>query len=97
MSSFSLADLCDLADVTPRTVRYYIVQGLLRTTDGVSPVVSAGEVWTTLVLFGLIYLTLFIAWLRIFLGIIRKGPEDVVEMLESEKSAGQAAPAGAGR
>jgi len=75
----------------------WIVQGLLRTTDGVSPVVSAGEVWTTLVLFGLIYLTLFIAWLRIFLGIIRKGPEDVVEMLESEKPAGQAAPAGAGR
>lgn len=75
----------------------WIVQGLLRTTDGVSPVVSAGEVWTTLGLFGLIYLTLFIAWLRIFLGIIRKGPEDVVEMLESEKSAGQAAPVGTGR
>ena len=59
----------------------WIVQGLLRTTDGVSPVVSAGEIWTTLGLFGLIYLVLFIAWLRIFLGIVRKGPEDVVEML----------------
>ena len=75
----------------------WVVQGLLRTSDGVSPVVSAGEIWTTLGLFGLIYLVLFIAWLRIFLGIIRKGPEDVVEMLQSEKTAGQAAPAGAGR
>jgi len=73
----------------------WIVQGLLRTTDGVSPLVSAGEVWTTLGLFGLVYLILFIAWLRIFLGIIRKGPEDVVEMLEAERAAAQPAPAGA--
>ena len=75
----------------------WIVQGLLRTTDGVSPVVSAGEVWTTLGLFGLIYLVLFIAWLRIFLGIIRKGPDDVVEMLEAERASAPPAPAGAGR
>jgi DNA-binding transcriptional MerR regulator len=37
MSSYSLADLCDLADVTPRTVRYYIVQGLLRAPSGGGP------------------------------------------------------------
>jgi cytochrome d ubiquinol oxidase subunit I len=72
----------------------WIVQGLLRTTDGVSPVVSAGQIWTTLGLFGLIYLILFIAWLRIFLGIIRKGPEDVVEMLEADRASAQPAPAG---
>jgi len=75
----------------------WVVQGLLRTSDGVSPVVSAGEIWTTLGLFGLIYLILFIAWLRIFLGIIRKGPEDVAEMLQTDKVPAQAAPAGAGR
>jgi cytochrome bd ubiquinol oxidase subunit I len=75
----------------------WIVQGVMRTSDGVSPVVSAGEVWSTLGLFGLIYLILFIAWLRIFLGIVRKGPEDVAEMLQAERPAGQAAPAGAGR
>jgi len=34
-SAYTLADLCDLADVTPRTVRYYIAQGLLR-SPGVS-------------------------------------------------------------
>jgi DNA-binding transcriptional MerR regulator len=37
MSSYSLADLCDLADVTPRTVRYYIAQGLLRPPAGAGP------------------------------------------------------------
>lgn len=30
----SLVDLCDAADVTPRTVRYYIQQGLLPPADG---------------------------------------------------------------
>jgi cytochrome d ubiquinol oxidase subunit I len=74
----------------------WVVQGLLRTSDGVSPVVSASEVWTTLGLFGVIYLVLFIAWLRIFIGIIRKGPEDVVEMLAAERAT-QPAPAGAER
>jgi DNA-binding transcriptional MerR regulator len=29
-AAYSLPDLCGLADVTPRTVRYYIAQGLLR-------------------------------------------------------------------
>ena len=63
----------------------WVVQGLMRTTDGVSPLVSTGQIWTTLGLFGLIYLVLFVAWLRIFLGIIKKGPEDTVEMLEAER------------
>ena len=74
----------------------WVVQGLMRTTDGVSPLVSAGEIWTTLGLFGLIYLVLFIAWIRIFLGIIKKGPEDAAEMLQTEKTVAPA-PAGAGR
>ena len=75
----------------------WIVQGLMRTTDGVSPLVSAGEIWTTLGLFGLIYLILFVAWFRIFIGIIRTGPEDVVEMLRTDKAAGAPTSAGAGR
>jgi cytochrome d ubiquinol oxidase subunit I len=74
----------------------WVVQGLMRTTDAVSPLVSTGEIWTTLGLFGLIYLVLFVAWLRIFVGIIRKGPEDVAEMLKAEKGVAPA-PAGAGR
>jgi cytochrome d ubiquinol oxidase subunit I len=75
----------------------WIVQGLLRTEDAVSPLVSSGQIWTTLGLFGLIYLVLFIAWLRIFLGIIKKGPDEAVDVLEAEKSAAAPAPAGAGR
>ncbi len=31
MSDYSLGELCDLAGVSPRTVRYYIAEGLLRT------------------------------------------------------------------
>jgi DNA-binding transcriptional MerR regulator len=34
---YSLADLCGLADVTPRTVRYYIAQGLLRSPGTTGP------------------------------------------------------------
>ncbi len=84
----------------------WVVQDLMRTSDGVSPLVSAGEIWTTLGLFGVIYLILFIAWIRIFVGMIKKGPEDVAEMLKADKAAldpaettgGSApAPAGAGR
>ncbi len=53
----------------------WIVYGLMRTSAGVSSVVSRGQIITTLVLFGLVYLLLFVAWLRIVIGIIRKGPE----------------------
>lgn len=35
--AYSLADLCGLADVTPRTVRYYIAQGLLRSPGTTGP------------------------------------------------------------
>jgi len=74
----------------------WVVQGLMRTRDAVSPVVSSGQIWTTLGLFGLIYLVLFIAWIRIFVGIIKKGPEETADMLEAEKRTAPA-PAGAGR
>jgi hypothetical protein len=43
-----------------------------------------------------IYLVLFIGWWRIFFGTIRKGPEEVVDMLSSEKTPATPAPAGAG-
>ena len=76
----------------------WVVQGVMRTTDAVSPLVSSGQIWTTLGLFGLIYLVLFVAWLRIFVGIIKKGPEDAAEMLEAEKTGATGpVPAGAGR
>jgi cytochrome d ubiquinol oxidase subunit I len=70
----------------------WVVQGLLRTSDGVSATVSAGEVATTLALFALVYLVLFIAWVKVFFGIIGRGPDDVVEMLESERAAAEPQP-----
>jgi len=70
----------------------WVVQGLLRTEDGVSPVVSAGEVWTTLVLFAAVYAVLFVAWLRVFLGIIRKGPDELTAA--SEPAAAETLPVG---
>jgi len=75
----------------------WVVQGLLRTSDGVSPLVTAGQVWTTLGIFALIYLVLFIGWARVFFGTIARGPEEVADMLTAEKTAAVAAPSGAGR
>ena len=36
-SMYTLADLCDLAGVTPRTVRYYVAEGLLRSPGTTGP------------------------------------------------------------
>jgi cytochrome bd ubiquinol oxidase subunit I len=54
----------------------WIVQGLLRTADGVSPVVSLREVLATLCGFALVYTLLFVAWLRIFTRQVGKGPAE---------------------
>lgn len=53
----------------------WIVYGLLRTTDGVSRVVGAGQVLVSLALFGLVYGALFALWLWALLEKIRKGPQ----------------------
>ena len=40
---YSLADLARLADVTPRTVRYYVAQGLLPSPEAAGPATRYGE------------------------------------------------------
>ena len=40
---YSLQELADLADVTPRTIRYYIVQGLLPSPEGAGPAARYGD------------------------------------------------------
>src|SRR5690348_3078237 len=40
---YSLTDLARLADVTPRTVRYYVAQGLLPSPDAAGPATRYGE------------------------------------------------------
>ncbi|MBU2603140.1 MAG: cytochrome ubiquinol oxidase subunit I [Actinobacteria bacterium] len=54
----------------------WIVYGELRTVDAVSAVVPAGQVAISLALFGAVYALLFVAWLRIVIGLIRRGPEE---------------------
>jgi cytochrome bd ubiquinol oxidase subunit I len=55
----------------------YLVTGLLRTEDGLSKVVSSGEIITSLVIFGLIYLLLFVLFLYLLNEKIKHGPTDV--------------------
>jgi cytochrome d ubiquinol oxidase subunit I len=55
----------------------WIVYNLLRTSDGISPVVSASQVLTSLVLFGMIYLLLFILFVYLLNEKIQHGPGEV--------------------
>jgi len=52
----------------------WIVYGQLRTVDAVSAVVPAGHVAISLAMFTALYALLFVGWLRIVLGIVRRGP-----------------------
>jgi len=55
----------------------WVVYNLLETANAVSPVVSAPELLITITLFLVFYLALIIAWLRLVLGQIKKGPQAV--------------------
>ncbi len=55
----------------------WIVYGLLRTTDGLSRVVDAGQVVTSLVLFTLVYLLLMATFVFLLDRKIKHGPDDV--------------------
>jgi cytochrome d ubiquinol oxidase subunit I len=52
----------------------WIVYELLRTSDALSPAVSAGDVLTSLVLFGLVYLLLFVLFIYLLNEKIQHGP-----------------------
>ena len=55
----------------------WIVYGLLRTSEGLSKAVEAGQVWFSLILFTLIYIGLFILFIYLLNEKIKHGPEDV--------------------
>ncbi len=55
----------------------WIVQGLLRTHDGVSPLVSAGQVAFSLILFTVIYLLLFLVFIYLLNDKIQHGPDPI--------------------
>jgi len=59
----------------------WIVQGLLKTADGVSPLASS-TLLTSLIVFTLLYAALAVVELWLFVGVARKGPEPAPRPLE---------------
>lgn len=55
----------------------WIVYGLLRTSEGLSKAVEAGQVWFSLILFTVIYAGLFLLFIYLLNEKIQHGPEDV--------------------
>jgi cytochrome d ubiquinol oxidase subunit I len=55
----------------------WIVYGLLRTSEGLSKSVTAGEVGISMALFGFIYLLLFVLFIYLLNEKIQHGPEDM--------------------
>ena len=53
----------------------WIVYGLLRTADGVSHGVPAGDILATIILFSLVYLALGALWLFLLVREVKHGPE----------------------
>lgn len=53
----------------------WIVWGLLKTGDALSPAVSAGQVLGSLLMFGVIYGLLFMVWIHVLNDKIQRGPE----------------------
>ena len=64
----------------------WVVYGLLRTEDAVSPSVDGTEVLFSIVMFGLIYAALFALWIFVVNEKIRHGP-DAPERLAEKKAA----------
>lgn len=58
----------------------WIVYGLLRTSDGLSKVVTAEMVLGSIVMFGFIYALLFIVWVYVLNDKIKHGPETEEEL-----------------
>lgn len=56
----------------------WIVYNLLRTKDAFSTVLTAGEVWLSLILFTLIYLLLGVLFVYLFIKKVKHGPDEVI-------------------
>ncbi|MDR2108831.1 MAG: cytochrome ubiquinol oxidase subunit I [Coriobacteriales bacterium] len=73
----------------------WVVYGLLKTNDAISMSVSAPEILITIALFIVFYVVLFVAWVRIVLGMIKTGP--VLETAEAAAAGATATKANADR
>jgi len=63
----------------------WVVQGLLKTTDGVSPLASS-TLWASLIIFTLLYAVLAVVELWLVLRVVRGGPEPAPEPVGSSRS-----------
>ncbi len=54
----------------------WVVYGILRTADAASVVVPAGNIIFSLIMFSLIYTLLFIVFISVAVGLVRRGPAD---------------------
>ncbi len=69
----------------------YVIYGLLRTADAVTPGLAAGSVLTSLLVFGAVYTVVFGAGIWYLLKLIRKGPQPHEPVPETD--AGERTPA----
>ncbi|MGH8077696.1 MAG: cytochrome ubiquinol oxidase subunit I, partial [Lysobacter sp.] len=53
----------------------YVIYGLLRTADAVTPTLAVGSVLTSLIVFAAVYFTVFGAGVWYLLKLVRKGPQ----------------------
>ncbi|MBS1262319.1 MAG: Cytochrome bd-I ubiquinol oxidase subunit 1 [Calditrichaeota bacterium] len=65
----------------------WIVYGLMKTADGLSPTVSGGAVLASLILFTLIYLGLFVMFIALLDRKIRRGPGDIEQFVRAGRRA----------
>lgn len=61
----------------------WIVYGLMKTSEGLSKAVQAGQVWYSLIMFTLIYIGLFILFIYLLDNKIQHGPEEA-DLIPSE-------------
>jgi len=60
----------------------WLVFGVMTTSHGVSPNVSGGEVWTSLIVFTLLYGVLAVIEMKLLLGFIAAGAPDFEEPVD---------------
>jgi cytochrome d ubiquinol oxidase subunit I len=53
----------------------WVVQGILRTSEAHSQTLPASQVLSVIVLFGLVYILMFVVWIRLLNRLIQRGPE----------------------
>ena len=70
----------------------WIVYGLMTTSTGVSPSVSATEVWISMIAYTLVYAVLAVIEVKLFLTYVRRGADPFEDPVEPRGQADEDAP-----